>query len=168
MCAASVCQFKKTETISTFRVPLAQPLSLFWGRPSPLNRYTAALTRGILVTQARYRQRYREQIANNAQAHLVEPNPQIDQIGYWSEIKLDIIKEYATAYSTILSARTSSPFTHVYIEGFAGAGLHLSNRTEELVPRESPERTPGQATVSCVSLDRHPARQSADAATTDR
>lgn len=27
-----------------------------------------------------------------------------DEIGYWSEIKLDIIREYAQAYSTILSA----------------------------------------------------------------
>jgi len=26
---------------------------------------------------------------------------QFDEIGYWSEIKLDIIKEYAAAYSTM-------------------------------------------------------------------
>src|SRR5689334_22566425 len=38
-----------------------------------------------------------------------------DEIGYWSEIKLSIIKEYAAAYSTILSARN---FHHVYIDGF--------------------------------------------------
>ena len=29
-------------------------------------------------------------------------SPQFDVIGYWSEIKLDIVKEYAKAYSTIL------------------------------------------------------------------
>jgi len=28
----------------------------------------------------------------------------LDEIGYWSEIKLDIIGEYAKAYSTILTA----------------------------------------------------------------
>ena len=28
-----------------------------------------------------------------------------DEIGYWSEIKLDIVREYAVAYSTILSAQ---------------------------------------------------------------
>ena len=28
---------------------------------------------------------------------------EFDQVGYWSEIKLDIIKEYAVAYSKILS-----------------------------------------------------------------
>lgn len=27
---------------------------------------------------------------------------QFDEIGYWSEIKLDIVREYATAYSTII------------------------------------------------------------------
>jgi hypothetical protein len=30
-----------------------------------------------------------------------------DEIGYWSEIKLDIVKEYAQAYSTIMSAQRS-------------------------------------------------------------
>ena len=58
----------------------------------------------------------------------------VDQIGYWSEIKLEIIKEYATAYSTILSAQRNPPFTHVYIEGFAGAGVHQSTRKEGLLP----------------------------------
>jgi len=28
--------------------------------------------------------------------------PELDEIGYWSEIKLEILKEYASAYSTIL------------------------------------------------------------------
>jgi len=26
-----------------------------------------------------------------------------DEIGYWSEVKLDIVREYATAYSVILN-----------------------------------------------------------------
>lgn len=47
-----------------------------------------------------------------------------EEIGYWSEIKLEIIKEYATAYSTILA---SQPFLyHIYIDAFAGSGVHLS------------------------------------------
>lgn len=57
-----------------------------------------------------------------------------DQIGYWSEVKLDIIKEYASAYSTILSAQTKPRLYHVYIDAFAGAGLHVSKTTKELVP----------------------------------
>lgn len=58
----------------------------------------------------------------------------LDQIGYWSEIKLDIIKEYAKAYSTILAAQTRPPLHHIYIEGFAGAGLHVSKTSKEFVP----------------------------------
>ena len=56
-----------------------------------------------------------------------------DTIGYWSEIKLDIIKEYASAYSTILSAEKSPHFYHIYIDAFAGAGKHISRNTGEFV-----------------------------------
>lgn len=38
-----------------------------------------------------------------------------DKIGYWSEIKLDIIKDYAAAYSTILAAQKNPSLYHVYI-----------------------------------------------------
>jgi three-Cys-motif partner protein len=57
-----------------------------------------------------------------------------DEIGYWSEIKLDIIREYAAAYSRILSAQTQPEFRHVYIDAFAGAGMHLSKTSGEFVP----------------------------------
>lgn len=57
-----------------------------------------------------------------------------DSIGYWSEVKLDIVKEYAAAYSTILSARRRPSFHHVYIDAFAGPGLHLSKTSGEFVP----------------------------------
>ena len=56
-----------------------------------------------------------------------------DQIGYWSEIKLDIIKEYATAYSRILSSWSSPEFYHFYIDAFAGAGQHKSKTSGEFV-----------------------------------
>lgn len=54
-----------------------------------------------------------------------------DRIGYWSEIKLEIIRKYATAYSTILTAQRN--LHHVYIDGFAGAGEHLSRERNEIV-----------------------------------
>jgi three-Cys-motif partner protein len=54
-----------------------------------------------------------------------------DEIGYWSEIKLDIVREYAAAYTRILSTKR---FTFAYIDGFAGAGVHLTKDTQELVP----------------------------------
>ncbi|HUA00434.1 MAG TPA: three-Cys-motif partner protein TcmP [Candidatus Aquilonibacter sp.] len=64
---------------------------------------------------------------------IVPAEPRLDQIGYWSELKLDIIREYATAYSTILSARRNPSFHHVYIEGFAGMGVHLSKASKDFV-----------------------------------
>jgi len=56
-----------------------------------------------------------------------------DEIGYWSEIKLDIVKDYASAYSQILAAQTKPSLHHVYIDAFAGAGVHISKATGEYV-----------------------------------
>ena len=53
-----------------------------------------------------------------------------DTICYWSEVKLDIVKEYAKAYTTILSKKNLS---FVYIDGFAGSGVHLVRDTREFV-----------------------------------
>ncbi len=59
---------------------------------------------------------------------------QFDEIGGWSELKLEILKKYAAAYSTILSAQTKASLFHVYIDAFAGAGQHVSKATQEFVP----------------------------------
>ncbi|MBI4302828.1 MAG: three-Cys-motif partner protein TcmP [Chloroflexi bacterium] len=61
-----------------------------------------------------------------------------DEIGYWSEIKLDIIEKYASAYSTILSSHKHPKFHHVYIDAFAGSGKHISRTTGDVV-RGSPQ-----------------------------
>jgi three-Cys-motif partner protein len=55
--------------------------------------------------------------------------PKIDEIGPWSEVKLDIVKRYAAAYSQILSNQRG--FSYAYIDAFAGAGYHLSRTTGE-------------------------------------
>ena len=57
-----------------------------------------------------------------------------DEIGYWSEIKLEIVRDYANTYSKILHAQTSPKLHHIYIDAFAGAGVHVSKETGELVP----------------------------------
>ncbi len=57
-----------------------------------------------------------------------------DVIGYWSEVKLDIISKYAKAYSTVIAGHTKTRLTHVYIDGFAGAGEHISKRDRSVVP----------------------------------
>jgi three-Cys-motif partner protein len=56
----------------------------------------------------------------------------IDEVGYWSELKLEIIKKYAAAYSRILAVQ-ERPLEHHYIDAFAGAGIHLAKRTGEFI-----------------------------------
>jgi three-Cys-motif partner protein len=56
---------------------------------------------------------------------------QFDEIGSWSEIKLEIIRKYAAAYSRILASQRS--LHHVYIDAFAGAGVHVARSTGEFV-----------------------------------
>lgn len=58
---------------------------------------------------------------------------QLDEIGPWSEIKLQIVREYAKAYSTILSTQRDIS-KHLYIDGFAGIGKHYSRTTRTEVP----------------------------------
>ncbi len=55
-----------------------------------------------------------------------------DEISYWSEVKLDIVKDYAVEYSKIMS-RQKIIKEYVYIDAFAGAGAHVSKRTGEFV-----------------------------------
>jgi three-Cys-motif partner protein len=61
-----------------------------------------------------------------------------DEIGYWSEVKLDIIRDYAKEYSKILTAQKRPRLHHVYIDGFAGGGYHQSKQTG-LVVSGSPQ-----------------------------
>ena len=54
----------------------------------------------------------------------------LDDIGPWSEQKLEIIQQYCTPYSKILN---NKGFRHYYIDGFAGAGLHKSKESGDLI-----------------------------------
>ena len=55
---------------------------------------------------------------------------QFDEINYWSEVKLDIVRKYAKAYSTILANQPSIK-GYLYVDAFAGAGTHISKATGE-------------------------------------
>ncbi|OPY74713.1 MAG: hypothetical protein A4E65_03767 [Syntrophorhabdus sp. PtaU1.Bin153] len=55
-----------------------------------------------------------------------------DEIGEWSEIKLDILKEYAGAYTAILSKKSWCK-GYIYIDAFAGPGQHIRKTTGEFV-----------------------------------
>jgi three-Cys-motif partner protein len=57
----------------------------------------------------------------------------LDEIGPWSEAKLDILKNYASAYMTVL-AKQKSIQRVVYIDAFAGAGAHISKQTGKEIP----------------------------------
>jgi len=54
-----------------------------------------------------------------------------DVIGPWTEVKLDIIREYAAPYSKIVQA---NGFYHLYIDAYAAGGSHISRTTGEIVP----------------------------------
>ena len=56
---------------------------------------------------------------------------QVDEVGNWSELKLEILKKYASAYTAILTKKGLHPS---YVEGFAGAGHHVSKRSKERIP----------------------------------
>jgi three-Cys-motif partner protein len=49
----------------------------------------------------------------------------VDEIGRWSEIKLEIVRKYAAAYSVVMAKQAFSK-GHLYIDAFAGAGTHRS------------------------------------------
>jgi len=78
----------------------------------------------------------------------------LDEIGYWSEVKLDIVRKYAKAYSTIM-ARQALIKGHLYIDAFAGAGTHISRSTGQLVegsPLNAMSVTPPFTEIHLIDL----------------
>jgi three-Cys-motif partner protein len=63
---------------------------------------------------------------------MTDPLPfKFDEIGYWSELKLEIVEKYGSAYT---SAFLNSPnLKKYYIDGFSGAGAHVSKATKAQV-----------------------------------
>jgi three-Cys-motif partner protein len=69
---------------------------------------------------------------NEKRKYAMPDNPlKLDEVGAWSELKLEILKKYASAYTRILRSYKLRP---VYIDGFAGAGQHISRKTGDLIP----------------------------------
>jgi len=78
-----------------------------------------------------------------------------DEIGYWSEVKLDIVRKYATAYSKIM-AKQAVIRRHIYIDAFAGAGHHISKSTGDFVagsPLHALRVTPPFRELHLIDLD---------------
>lgn len=74
-------------------------------------------------------------------------NEDLDTVGYWTEIKLQIINEYSKAYAKILS-RQSGIQHFAYIDGFSGAGQHISKTTGEKI-NGSPNVALNRVIVKC-------------------
>jgi three-Cys-motif partner protein len=64
-------------------------------------------------------------------ARKTQTNSIVEDIGPWSEIKLEIIKRYAEKYSKILTKQPG--LHHAYIDAFSGPGVHRSRTTGEHV-----------------------------------
>jgi three-Cys-motif partner protein len=64
---------------------------------------------------------------------LTSPSPfQFDEIGRWSELKLEIIEQYGSSYTTAFSQR-GRRLKKYYIDAFSGAGIHISRQTNAIV-----------------------------------
>jgi three-Cys-motif partner protein len=84
---------------------------------------------------------------------------QFDEIGYWSEVKLSVLNDYAKPYNTILRANKLHP---VYIDAFAGAGHHISKDRGELIkgsPVRALEVNPPFELLHFVDMDESRARE---------
>jgi len=96
---------------------------------------------------------------------LTVKKPKYDVIGYWSEVKLDIIRRYATEYSKIINPQKHIR-RHIYVDAFAGAGQHISKRTGEFVlgsPLNALSIQPPFPEVHLIDLDGTRADQLRDA-----
>ena len=61
------------------------------------------------------------------------PDSRLDEVGLWTEVKLDILREYSRAYAQILHKQPAIRH-YAYIDGFAGAGTHLSKTSGQAIP----------------------------------
>jgi three-Cys-motif partner protein len=55
-----------------------------------------------------------------------------DEIGPWSEIKLEIIQKYGPAYTNAFSGK-GRMLKRYYIDGFSGAGVHVSKQSKGVI-----------------------------------
>ena len=56
----------------------------------------------------------------------------VDFVGEWTEVKLQIIREYAQAYAKIMAQQAYIKH-YAYIDGFAGSGTHVSKTSGAMI-----------------------------------
>ena len=54
-----------------------------------------------------------------------------DEIGYWSQLKLEIVEKYGSAYTKAFAGNPN--LKKYYIDAFSGAGVHVAKATKTLV-----------------------------------
>jgi three-Cys-motif partner protein len=75
-------------------------------------------------------------------------NPQplkFDEVGVWSELKLDIVENYGAAYT---SAFANQSLKKYYVDAFSGAGVHISKSTGDQI-----DGSPARALRTSPSFD---------------
>lgn len=65
-------------------------------------------------------------IRTNAGQCVTKADFEFDEIGIWSELKLEIVEKYGSAYTTAF--KNSPNLKKFYVDAFSGAGLHVSKR----------------------------------------
>jgi hypothetical protein len=83
----------------------------------------ATRSRAARTTAARSKRPSRRAPAGEHRAAARAPRPRPQGISPWAELKLELVRKYATAYSTILSRQPG--LAHYWIDGFAGPGVHV-------------------------------------------
>jgi three-Cys-motif partner protein len=76
------------------------------------------------------------------------PDFQFDEIGRWSELKLDIVEKYGAAYTTAFGGLKGRGLKKYYIDAFSGPGVHLSKETGQQI-----EGSPARALKVCPPFD---------------
>jgi three-Cys-motif partner protein len=56
-----------------------------------------------------------------------------DEIGRWSELKLEIVEKYGAAYTTAFAGPKGRSLKKYYIDAFSGAGVHIEKNTKRQI-----------------------------------
>jgi three-Cys-motif partner protein len=79
---------------------------------------------------------------------------EFDEIGIWSELKLEIVEKYGSAYTKAFAG--SPELKKYYIDAFSGGGVHVSKGTKKLVegsPARALKITPAFDGYYFIDLD---------------
>src|ERR1700739_2827765 len=70
-----------------------------------------------------------------------------DEVGIWSELKLEIVEKYGAAYTRAFAKQRS--LKKYYVDAFSGAGVHISKRSGDQI-----DGSPARALKTSPEFDR--------------